>query len=72
MKATLLIALLAAGTVVLPAAAAHILFNVPVENADGSVTCVTVSVGLPNLPPHGIGSILPCLPPSHGGEETLP
>jgi hypothetical protein len=72
MMKQLLLGIAVAGVLALPVATAHIVWRVPVEQEDGSIRCELVVIGDPSLPPHGSGSVLPCIPPPHGSTATLP
>lgn len=72
MRTTMLFAALAVCALALPVAAAHIVFGIPVEQSDGSIRCEVIWIGNPAAPPHGVGAVRPCIPPSHNAQPTLP
>ena len=69
MKAHLLLAMVAAGALALPAAAAHILIHAPVYDPlvvpPRLLYCVIIVVGSPSSPPHAAMWIDPCPPIVH-------
>lgn len=72
MMKQLVIGLAVAGVLALPAAAAHLVWAIPVEQEDGTIKCEIIWIGSPDLPPHGVGGVQPCIPPSHSAQPTLP